>query len=55
MSLIPTWETPAGTLGTIPEGEFYSTLLAASADNTVFYSVIAGSLPRGIQIDQTGK
>ena len=54
MSLIPTWITPAGTLGTIPEGEFYSILLAAEADNTVYYSVIAGRLPPGIQINETG-
>jgi len=50
----PTWITPAGTLATIPEGVFYSTPLVATADNTVFYSVIAGRLPPGIQIDQTG-
>ena len=50
----PTWVTPAGTLATIPEGVFYSIPLVATADNTVFYSVIAGRLPPGIQIDQTG-
>jgi hypothetical protein len=50
----PTWVTPPGTLGTIPEGVFYSTPLVATASNTVFYSVIAGRLPPGIQIDQTG-
>jgi hypothetical protein len=50
----PTWVTPAGTLATIPEGVFYSTPLVATADDTVFYSVIAGRLPPGIQVDQTG-
>ena len=50
----PTWITPAGTLATIPEGVFYSIPLVATADDTVFYSVIAGRLPPGIQIDQTG-
>ena len=54
MSLIPTWVTPAGSIGTIPEGEFYSISLSASADTPVYYSVIAGQLPPGIQIDQTG-
>jgi hypothetical protein len=50
----PTWITPAGTLATIPEGVFYSIPLVATADDTVFYSVIAGRLPPGIQVDQTG-
>jgi len=54
MSLIPTWVTPAGTLGNIPEGVFYSTPLVAVADATVYYSVIAGRLPPGIQVDETG-
>jgi len=54
MSTQPTWVTPPGTLGTIPEGVFYSIPLVATASNTVFYSVIAGRLPPGIQIDQTG-
>jgi hypothetical protein len=54
MSVQPTWVTPAGALATIPEGVFYSTPLLATADATVFYSVIAGRLPPGIQIDQTG-
>jgi hypothetical protein len=48
------WETPAGSLGTIPEGVFYSLPLVAIADTTVYYSVIAGKLPPGVQIDQTG-
>jgi hypothetical protein len=54
MSVQPTWVTPAGSLATIPKGVFYSTPLLATADSTVFYSVIAGRLPPGIQIDQTG-
>lgn len=54
MSLTPTWVTPAGTLGTIPEGIFYSIPLLAIADTDVFYQVIAGSLPPGIFIDEVG-
>ena len=54
MSLIPQWVTPPGTLGTIPEGVFYATPLVADATATVYYQVIAGSLPPGIQIDETG-
>lgn len=54
MSAIPTWVTPAGTLGTIPEGVFYKVPLLATATDTVYYKVIAGALPPGIQIDETG-
>jgi hypothetical protein len=54
MSTTPTWRTPTGSLGTIPEGVFYSVPLVATADTLVFYSLIAGNLPPGIQIDQTG-
>lgn len=54
MSLIPTWVTPPGTLGTIPEGVFYSIPLLATADTGVYYKIIAGKLPPGIFIDETG-
>ena len=50
----PVWQTPAGSLGTIPEGVFYSLPLTATADDTVYYQLIAGALPRGMQIDETG-
>jgi hypothetical protein len=53
----PVWVTPAGNLGTIPEGVFYSTPLVAvepELGDTVYYQLIAGSLPSGIQIQQTG-
>jgi len=50
----PVWLTPAGSLGTIPEGVFYSVPLLATADSTVYYQLIAGALPRGMQINETG-
>ena len=50
----PVWVTPPGTLGTIPEGVFYSTPLVAVADETVYYQVIAGQMPPGMVIDETG-
>ena len=50
----PVWVTPPGTLGTIPEGVFYSVPLVASAAETVYYQLIAGRLPPGIQINETG-
>ena len=53
----PRWVTAAGSLGTIPEGVFYSTPLIAVdplAEDQIFYSLIAGRLPAGVQIQQTG-
>jgi hypothetical protein len=50
----PVWVTPAGSLGTIPEGVFYSIPLVAVADDTVYYQVIAGKIPPGIQVNETG-
>jgi hypothetical protein len=54
MPNIPEWQTPAGSLGTIPEGVFYAVPLLATADTTVYYKVLAGRLPPGIFIDETG-
>jgi hypothetical protein len=53
----PRWLTAAGSLGTIPEGVFYSTPLVAVdplAEDQIFYALIAGRLPAGVQIQQTG-
>ena len=51
----PQWITTAGSLGTIPEGIFYSTPIEATADEeTVYYQVIAGQLPTGIQVTTSG-
>jgi hypothetical protein len=50
----PIWETPAGSLGTIPEGVFYRVPLLATANDTVYYQLIAGALPAGMQINDTG-
>ena len=51
---IPVWITPPGNLGTIPEGVFYSVPLAAVADTIVYYQLIAGNLPLGMFINETG-
>jgi hypothetical protein len=50
----PVWQTPAGSLGTIPGGVFYSLPLLATADSTVYYQLIAGALPAGMEINETG-
>ena len=55
MSVQPQWITTAGSLGTIPEGVFYSVPIEATAANeTVYYQLIAGQLPAGIQISSNG-
>ena len=47
----PQWVTAAGSLGTIPEGIFYQVPVEALADGeTVFYKLIAGRLPPGVQL-----
>jgi hypothetical protein len=56
----PVWLTDAGSLGVIPEGIFYqvSVLAYDPADpdnpNAVYYKMIAGSLPPGVQCTKTG-
>lgn len=53
----PIWVTPAGQLeGPVPEGVFFEKpLVAYDPDgDPVFYELIAGTLPSGIQLQQTG-
>ena len=51
----PQWVTSAGSLGVIPEGEFYQIPVQAIANGEdVFYQLIAGQLPQGIQVTTTG-
>ena len=52
----PQWITPAGDLGTIAEGLFFSVpILAVDPDGgTVNYRLIAGNLPAGIQVKPNG-
>ena len=52
----PQWITPSGSLGTIPEGVFYSTPVQAVADGeNVFFQLIAGDLPEGVQVSNNGQ
>lgn len=46
------WITPAGTLGTVPNGQFYSLRIEAfsSANVGVTYSFVSGELPPGMQL-----
>jgi hypothetical protein len=53
----PVWITPPGSLGTIAEGIFYQIPLRAyepEVGETVYYELIAGKLPPGIQCEATG-
>ena len=50
----PVWTTTAGKIAAINEREFYSLQLEATSDSTITYSVIAGTLPPGIQLTSTG-
>ena len=51
----PIWITPAGNLGVIPEGVFYQlNLEAANPGGAVVFSLIAGTLPDGIQLTANG-
>jgi hypothetical protein len=58
MSAQPQWITPAGRLAPpIPEGIFFSTPLVAVdplGEDIVYFALIAGQLPAGVQIQQTG-
>jgi len=51
----PQWITPAGSLGVIPEGVFYSLSIQAVADGEdVKFQLIAGELPDGVQVTANG-
>jgi len=55
----PVWITPAGSLGIIPEGIFYQNSMRAydpdpEPGTEIYYRIIAGVLPNGIQCSATG-
>lgn len=52
----PVWITPSGNLGTVPEEQFFQTLVEAYDPDSgnVYFKVIAGDLPPGVQCDQYG-
>jgi len=51
----PQWITPSGSLGVIPEGTFYSVSVEAVADGEdVFFRLISGQLPDGVQVNRNG-
>lgn len=52
----PVWITPSGSLGVIPDGQFFATPIQAYDPDggDVFFEIIAGRLPSGIQCAQNG-
>jgi len=49
------WVTPGGDLGTLTQGVFFQVQLVADAPNTeVFYQIIAGDIPPGMQVTNSG-
>ena len=60
MAQAPIWITEAGSLGVVPEGKFYRIALEAEDPDfpgdpsKVTYSLIAGRLPEGVQVNTNG-
>ena len=56
MSTQPIWITPPGNLGTVPEGAYYQVPLQVSEPDgsTVYFKVIAGALPSGVECTTNG-
>jgi hypothetical protein len=55
MTAQPVWLTPAGNLGTYPEGVFFQLpLIADVVDDSLYYQLIAGELPTGVQLTESG-
>lgn len=52
----PIWTTPAGDLGRVAEGLYFSTPLIAidPSGDSVYYRLIAGALPDGVQVKTNG-
>lgn len=53
----PVWTTPAGSLGVIPQGTFYEVPITAydpEKNETVFFEVISGNLPKGVSCNNKG-
>ena len=51
------WATPRGSLGTIPESQYYDFSFSASDTDElpISYSLISGTVPAGMYVTQDGK
>lgn len=50
----PTFNTPAGSIGTVNEGFPFSFAISFSGSPNIILAIIAGSLPAGLSIDNLG-
>jgi len=53
----PTWNTPAGSVGTIYEGVAMSSVQLSATDpegNSISYSITSGALPTGVSLSSSG-
>ncbi|CAB4133586.1 Putative Ig [uncultured Caudovirales phage] len=55
MSII-TWTTPKGSLGVVPESQYYELQLTAndSSDQPLSYAFLSGQMPAGVYVTRTG-
>ena len=49
----PTFSTSAGSLGTVDQGEAFSTTISASSDSAISYAITSGSLPTGLSLNSS--
>ena len=48
------WVTPAGSLGTVPAGDYYSLQILTESNSPVTYKLISGEMPIGTRITPNG-
>lgn len=46
----PVWNTPSGSLGNVYETKSFSSLLSATSDSNVTYSLASGTFPTGVSL-----
>lgn len=49
----PTWNTAAGSLGSLAAGGTASFTVSATSDSTVAYSIVSGALPGGLSLNSS--
>ena len=49
----PTWNTAAGSLGSLAAGDTASFTVSATSDSTIAYSIVSGALPGGLSLNSS--